>query len=388
MTKKLQVASVIAGVLSISVHADSASRLSDRVDAISEKNINGHWQGKVAPASVERGPFFSVDFLYWQAKEDGLEYAQKDTFDSRGNPFLVNSKIQDLDFHWKPGVKLAFGYIFPRDQWDLSLSWTYLHSKAHNSTSTSDPALEATNLRPSWLPVLLGSISDHASAHWRMNYNVLDLGIGRHFFIGKRLSFRPHADLKAIWIYQNYDVNYHGGFQFIDVGVFSTLFKNTKMSAKNDFAAVGIALGADTEWHLSQGWSLLANVSGTLAYGQFKVKERFDGGFLTPSGGEIIINDEVAKVKNTFWRLRPSFETELGLQWQTFYHREKYRVALAATYNFVYWASQNELMNSIVSRDSVPLGLNINNINANVVNVRQQGNLQMQGVKLELRLDF
>lgn len=369
---------------------DSITSLTQRIDEISQENIKGKQQGKIANASVDSGPFFNLDFLYLQAREDGLEYAQKETYKSRGNPFVFNSKFEDLDFEWNPGFKVGVGYICPTDNWDMSASWTYLHSNAHDSSSTNDPTLQAEALRPNWFPIILGSIADKASAHWRLNYNIVDLEMGRNFFLGKRLSVRPHAGVKGIWIDQKYHVNYHGGFQYVDGTGFHTQFKDTSLKAKNDFKAVGMTLGADSEWSLSRQWSLLANISGTLAYGRFAIREHFDGGFLVDAGGGagIIINDNELTNKESLWRLRPSCETELGIRWHVFFNDQKYRVALEATYNFIYWPNQNELMNTAVARDSLPLGVGEYNLNSNTIALHQQGDLQLQGLKVELRFDF
>ncbi len=357
-------------------------------DALVNQNIKADVPKVSAPPCFTEGPFFSVDFLYWQAKEDDLEYVQKDKFKSRGNPFLVKSKLEDLDFDWDPGARVAIGYTFPRDQWDLSLIWTYLHSRANDSTHTNDPELTSENLRPNWIPVLLGSISDHASAHWRMNYNILDLELGKSYFIAHWLSLRPHVDLRGVWIHQDYNLRYHGGFQFLDGATLTTLFKNTSFKAENNFSAIGFVLGCDSEWYLSRHWSILAKISASLDYGKFRVREKINGGFLNSDGVTVFINNEKINFKENFWRLRPSLDTELGVQWQTLFHCDKYRVAAYATYNFVYWPDQNQLINSIVARDSFPLGDGLTNLNANVINFHEQGNLQLQGVKIGMRFDF
>ncbi len=364
---------------------EKIDQLSKRIDEISERNVMNDWQGKNARASVYKGPFFSLDFLYWQAQEDALEYVQHD------KPSLTNYRIalEDLHFDWNPGFKLGLGYIFPqRDQWDVSLSWTYLHSKAHASIATNDPTLKTDVLRPIWLSVVLGSVADRASAHWALNYNLLDLDLGRDYFIGRWLSLRPHIGLRGASIHQDYNVHYHGGFQYSDSGGTHTLFKNTSLNADNDFDGIGFRLGADTDWHISSQWSILANISGSLVYGKFKVREAYDGGKLQATGVTVFILDTPLTERQTFWRLRPCMESELGLQWHKFFHAEKYRVAASATYNFVYWPNQNELINIVTAKDNTTIDANNTNSNSDLATFHQQGNLQLQGVKVGVRFDF
>jgi len=334
------------------------------------------------------GLYLDLNFLYWQPKVDGLEYAQREEIHSNGNPFVVDTQIDDLDFSWAPGAKVTVGYVFPsRDQWVLDLSWTYLHPKGRGSDSTNDPSLSSQLLRPFLVPVLLGSVADRATANWQMNYNLVDIDLGRDFSVGRWITVSPHAGLRGAWLYQTFTVRYHGGYQFLNAGTFSTLFKNTSFDAKNHFCAIGMRGGADLEWRLSSRWSIVANLAGSLLYGKFNIAQKLDGGFLL-STGTVFINDEIANTRDSLWRLRPCFETEMGMKWQIPFNKGKYCVFAAATYNFVYWPGQNELINSITTRDSTPIGLNQINFNADVTPLRAEGDLQLQGVKLAAGFDF
>lgn len=340
------------------------------------------------PICLEAGPFFNVEFLYWQGKVDNLEYAEKDKFQSLGNPMHAKSSLKDLNFEWNPGAKVTLGYGCPTDNWDISLVWTYMHSEAHSSVHTDDPTLLTENLRPTWTPFLLGSIADRASAHWQMNYNILDLELGKSYMMGRAVCVRPHAALRGAWIYQHYNPKYHAGFQYLNVATLTTLFKNTSLKADNDFAAIGMAMGADTEWFLSPHWSFLAKISASLDYGRFRVHQTANGGFLNISGSTVFINNETAKLKDDFWRLRSSLETELGIQWQTSFHNERYLAAFYATYDFVYWPHQNQMINGITVRDTAALSATQTNFNTNIIDLREEGDMQLQGFKVGMRLNF
>ncbi len=50
----------------------------------------------------------------------------------------------------------------------------------------------------------LGSVADHALASWRLNFNTLDLSLGRNYFVGRFLSLHPYLGIRAVWIDQNY----------------------------------------------------------------------------------------------------------------------------------------------------------------------------------------
>lgn len=371
--------------------------LSEKIDRISEQNYLNTWQGKSGSASVHGGPFIDIAFLYSIAKIDGLEFVQKTHLNfPDGFPGIlkVNGKYEDLDFKWKPGAQVKLGYILPcHDQWDVALTWTYLHSKAHNSVSVQNfnpfSTSSSTVLRPSWTPILLGSIADHAAANWRLNFNTLDLSLGRNFFIGRFLSFHPYLGIRAVWIDQNYKVKYHSAFSYSDeTGDSHLLFQNSQLKAHNDFWAVGLLLGTDLKWAFHRNFSLIGKAAGSLVGGDFDLTQKIHGGFIAGSADGPVINPETVVLKQDNNSLRPNLEGQIGLEWQMFFKENKYRIALSTSYFASYWFRQNELLNEIDVRDNLNLGGGNVGTNVYVTPDRREGDLQFQGGMINLSLEF
>ncbi|MBS0616128.1 MAG: hypothetical protein JSR58_06220 [Verrucomicrobia bacterium] len=346
------------------------------VTDVSEKNILGGIQGKSASASVDKGWTLSATALLWQAKVDGLEYAQKVqlTADPITNAIAAKAELKELTFEWNPGGKVALGYIFPqRQQWDISLEWTYLFAKAHGSAHVDDPTLMRQQLKPSWIPLLMGSVASNAHAAWSMHYNVGDLTLGRNLFLGKYLAMKPFVGVRGAWIEQNYKVHYRGA-QFANN---APVFHDNEFNAKQDLKAGGIRLGSDLQWFLSSHWSILGNISASLLYGQFHLKETVSG----EVGVANVVIPETIRLKDHDSRLNPNLEGKLGLKCQAPFHHGRYRVSLAAFYDFSYWFNQNRQLNETVvvdpSSGNAPSTMN-----------RSNGNLQLQGVSVELALAF
>ncbi|MBS0621311.1 MAG: hypothetical protein JSS61_07660 [Verrucomicrobia bacterium] len=346
------------------------------ITTFSEQNELGKWQGKTTSASADKG--FTIDgaFLYWQAHEDGLEYAQKiNVFATPpASPIVkVNTDKNNLHFEWNPGVRVSLGYISSgMEQWDLNLAWTYMYSKAHGSASTSGD-LGLHNLRPVWAPLLMGFVADSASAKWHMHFNTLDLTLGRNYFAGKTLAVKPTIGVRGAWIDQHYTAKYHGAH----TDGASTFFHDNSFKAHNDFTGGGIRIGGDFTWYMSRNWNVVGNLFGSLIYGRFNVKQIEDGeilvsGFLIP---------EHVNMKDHFNRVRPNVEGKLGLQWQSFFNKEKYRFSIGAFYDLSYWFEQNELFNTISYIDPTT-GENP------IVPTRNPGDLSFQGVSGEIRFEF
>ncbi len=362
--------------------------LSEKIDRISEQNYLNTWQGKSGNATVHGGPFIDIAFLYSIAKIDGLEFVLKTDLNAPdGFPGIlkIDGKYEDLDFKWKPGAQVKLGYILPcHDQWDASLTWTYLHSKARNSVSAQNfNPFSFSNtgvLRPSWVPILLGSVADHAAAHWRLNFNTLDLSLGRNFFIGRFLSFHPYLGLRAVWIDQNYKVKYHGAFSISDgTGGAGLLFQNSKLIAHSDFWAAGLLLGTDLKWALHRNFSIIGKAAGSLVGGDFDLNQKIHGGIVVSGAETPIIVPETVVLKQDINSLRPNLEGQLGLEWQMFLKQNKYRIALSVNYFASYWFRQNEFLNLDAS--------NIGN-DTNIMPDRREGDLQFQGGMLNLALEF
>ena len=328
-----------------------------------------------AKATVDQGFILKTNYLYWNAYEDGLEYAQSIHLNL---PIVTNIdatvKMFEPNSIWKGGFETGIGYIFPqRSQWDLMLNWTYFHSKATGSKSL-DPATLATDmLRPIWLPFLLGSLSFNTDMNWTLYYNLLDLILGKEFSLGKWLAFHPQAGIRGGWIHQMYKAFYEG-FSFD--GVSTVQLPETSFIAKWSFDGLGIRFGTDVEWRLHPNFSMIGNGFASILYGNMRLHEIFSGAF-TPGPG-ILITESV-HMNNKHHRIRTALETELGFRYQTFFSNETKRFMLGAYYGFSYWFNQNALVNQFINLDAQ---------GATTTVLPAKGDLQLQGLKIGLELDF
>lgn len=362
--------SLIASVLSGSLFAESNTNDSQ----FFEKNIRGQMQVKSVSDSVDKGWTIDGSLLYWNAKIDGYEFAESTQVSTNiegGVPVSIQAKAASETpafNHWDPGFQLGLGYVFSeREQWHARLAWTRFNTDAHRSLKALDGE---SNVLPLLLPFLMGSSADKASAHWDLDFDTLDLELGRPFFVGKWLSLFPKVGLRGAWIDQHFKAKYHAFFPLVGE------FKNTSIKLHQEFKGVGLRIGSDIQFYLGRDWSILGNLSTCLLWGNSDLKEKIQGFLLiAPDVSESAVASKASDV------IRANLEGQLGLQWQLYYRENKYRVACSALYNFAYWFKQNRMMNQVVILEpgqSVPT----------FQEIFHEGDLHMQGVNVKVALDF
>ncbi|MDX8430708.1 MAG: Lpg1974 family pore-forming outer membrane protein [Candidatus Algichlamydia australiensis] len=359
------------------------------VSEVADKNAYCDWQGKVGSASPCSGFFLDLSYLYLRSELDGLSYGQ--TFAvtpaTATTPGSIISETKELDFDWDSGFNLGLGYIFPnREQWQLSGYWTYLHSDAENSASSDDISEEF--IAPQWAHFSTGSAADRASADWTLNFNVMDIAISRNAFFGKWLSIEPRMGIRAAWINQDYNANYRGLFSFTTGGVATNLFKDTSFKADQEYWGVGTRMGTGLQWHLTDSFSISGGVFASLVYGGFTINETIVGGVIEDVGAGPALLEEVHKIRKEFNALRAALETEIGIRWQHFFQDRSSRLLIGLYYQFNNWFDQNEIFNPVFSNDSSAININSNRNDLAFNSIYSNGNLQMQGLRAQVRYDF
>ncbi|MBS0620378.1 MAG: hypothetical protein JSS61_02845 [Verrucomicrobia bacterium] len=331
-------------------------------------------------------PTASASFLYWNANQDGLEYAAEYHVNSSQTVY----KGSDLDIreNWNPGFRLGLGWLFGHyDEWALTLDWTYYYSKARRTRSSSD--FQSKNFAPHW-SAILGPIASSAKADWSMHFNTLDLSLSREYSLSKRISCRPFMGLRGAWIDQNYKTNYDGVWEFITNFVTPSYQRQpTSMKADLDFKALGLRAGGDLVWHFCKNWGLFGKAAGSLLYGKFDVTERFKG--YRPNtgvGSTATLTPVFVTLDDNYHRARVNLEASGGIQWGTDFCKGKYHVSLGASWEISYWFDQNQLFQIAFSRDSRMVTSTTAAANDDLSTVRQDGDLAFQGVTFNIDLHF
>lgn len=297
-----------------------------------------------------------ADVLYWQAREDNLVYAVS-TQASPASPPL-NGEAQNVDFDWHPGARVGFGFFVSHDQWNVQAIWTHLIS--HNNTQSTaalNESLLPTKLHPQ---MNIGPISaNSAFSSWKVNYNTIDLLLGRPYFLGNKLILHPLIGLRGYWIDQTYNVSYE---EVRDVN--QDLLADRQAHQSFDSRGIGPKSSLKTEWILGEGFRLLGGAGAGLFYTWIDVKQK-----------ETTNNQTLMSFKNKDNDLlKPTMDALLGFSWGSFFSDQYCHLDVSVMYELHYWWHQN----------TTSLFLN-DNLTGSFTSF---GNLCFHGGTLRFRLDF
>lgn len=241
----------------------------------------------------------SVDYLYWQARSDGLPYAiEASDFDTA--TLTVIEQIDRVCPEAGSGVRVGVDYLVPcMDGWNVAAAWTWFHSHAIDDASLPSLAGAANQILPIWTNREFRPRAISAHADYNLYVDLVDFEMGRWFYVGKLLSIQPHAGFRGAWIGQHLDANY----------VFNSApFSRFLVTSKNDitFRGFGIRTGLNTEWSFCHGLSILANTNFDLLWSKTKVSQIE----YNPSGS---IRSQTTD--NEIYSMTPVVELFFGLAW-------------------------------------------------------------------------
>lgn len=310
------------------------------------------------------------DWLYWKASEEGLEYGVQSLNYSDREPFRlpiptrgIDGKVSKVSPGFHSGFRLGLIGIVPRDKWDCLLAWTCYHNDAGS-------AIKQKSTEIVW-PILLNNnnvpIALSAQANWQLDVNVLDLELGRSFFVAKHLSLRPFIAFQAAWIEQKLNVDYLD-LTFLQNHLFPTA-PTISSRNRNDFSGYGLRAGINTKWPLHWGLSIVGNASFSLLCSGFDINQRernFDGSPRTHLKDHLHLTSQVLQLFG-------------GLYWEWQFKNNRYYVNVRAGWEQQVWFDQNQM----------DLFLNNSILKANIGNtINKQGDLTLSGLTLGAGFGF
>ncbi|MCB1067060.1 MAG: MOMP family protein [Simkania sp.] len=333
-----------------------------------------------AHGCLSEGFSFQAEFLWWRAIMDDLEYAIKAKEPLpifQPFPAIISGDVKEPQFNFEPGVRLAAGYDFGRDNWDLFLTWTYHYTKATDRFSpiVADPTIEPLTSMIAFdlkLDILDNNapnapnfgnliITADGSTQWQVRLNTLDFESGYDYFFSHRFSIRPHLGLKAAWIDMHYQVKYNT--MLIVHNFLNDNLAHGSGRGDSDYWSVGPLFGLDGYLHIGWGFSLYGKISGALLYGEYDTKYRIVVDNLTDPSQ----NQDITVRQDSSYHLRPMSQLAMGLEWG-YCFSQNYFLGLYIGWETQYWWNQLE----------IPV----------LTSFQPDGDLTFSGLDVGIRFDF
>jgi hypothetical protein len=296
--------------------------------------------------------FITADYINWKVYEEGLAFA----FDGVANaPAAVNpasartGNVIRPDFKWESGFKVGIGNKFSHDGWDIYAQYTWLNSKAESEEEVDCCVTEVITAKTNyWLATAAcpeAMLVGEEGARWRLKgFNVLDLELGRNFYVSKFLTLRPFGGLKFSWQRQQYKVKYNGvtfiGDQSATPPSTSTipLGSNVEIDLSQRTFGTGLRAGMDTQWYFCKWFGGYGDFALTALWNRFREFREVDVNTPVPSS----FTSE--NIKDRVFDVTAVLELGLGLFVEWAFSNDNYMFSLAVGWENQVWFNQNNMI--------------------------------------------
>jgi len=308
----------------------------------------------------------SGDFLYWVAAEDGLFYSQDMQSIRRNAPPSTSNDINILSIvgnlnkinpKWDPGFRLSIGKNISYDKLDGYLIWTRYRTKKNDVTNNNALALWGHTGRE------LADFWQYSKAFWHLNFDELELQLGRASYMGNYFSLRPYLGLVLARITQKLSIM--GEWLVVPE---ATEIGSDYIRVKSDFLGGGIRTGIDLDFYFHKNISLYALGSGSIAYGRFSCPY-----YATQDSSSSII--VLADSRYRWHQNIAAGKFAIGIKLLSYFNKDKLHCELKMGWEQNIWFGINKMRHYMK-------GLKFGSLK------QEHNNLGLQGLDIKARLDF
>ena len=206
-----------------------------------------------------------------------------------------------------------------------------------------------------------------------MDLNLVDFELGREFWVGKRLAFRPFVGLR----YSSLDQDYTQELKFATpFGSYNTI------KHRNDFTGFGARAGFDTSWILGCGFGFYSNFGANLLVG----RHRLNNTETNRSASAPFTKSKFTEVSDSFKVGRFIADLGVGVEWSSLFCDCQYGLTISLGWEGHLFLNQNQMwkMTNTTSNFEQPASTQINVVQIDKV----RGDLLTQGWTLAMKLEF
>lgn len=305
---------------------------------------------------------FSAEGLYWRADQDKMSFAEHDVetdvvvFLPGGEDAIQtresDAHVFDLNNKYSLGYRLRLDYDLPCNDWKLDLAYTHLLNHASRSVSAPNTSTDVTiddtefltfDLISAYFPGAdFGASLNRASAHWKLDFNDVQLNIGKNLCLTQCLSFTPFIGLKYLQINQTYKLKGHAN---PNPTLIVDLSGDGRTDIKTKYSGFGLQGGFLSFWNVGCGFNLYSEVSGGIVYG--RAHSKYDQDFTSTRrqttflGVTSFVNtDSDVDFKDKLWTTRPNLDFAIGITWD-YLLCDCYPLTLTTGWEYHYYFNQN-----------------------------------------------
>ncbi len=284
--------------------------------------------------------FLTADYILWKLVQDGSTWANiKSTGTDCDGATSASSTFKDGNFHWNSGFRVGLGLNLAHDGWDLKAEYTWLRTrskdsiKAQANTSGTPPTgvfpaffVQTSETFPS--NVLKGF--DEGRTRQRTRYNVINLELGRNFYVSQFLMIRPHYGFTGNWQRYRQTTKLDGSF---NINGDQTTYNRYVRRDNNKTWGLGIRTGFDTAWHFTTQWSIFGDFALSSIWTCYDLNSTDTAQVVSGTdcnNNENVTTSTVIDSASPSNRYKVKFmgEMQLGLRWEIWFYDDNYHFAV------------------------------------------------------------
>lgn len=343
--------------------------------------------------------YTEISFNYWQPIQENMELGQMNNGSSTNitsegltiTSLNTTDSFQDINmsFNFNPSFTVGLGVNFDHDYWDIRAQYTWFHTTNTQNAIASNFMLfhsNTQNISPTWGTLLddeTNVVYQFASERWKLGMDLIDLELGRSYYLGHKLIIHPRFGVRAALIRQKVQVAYDYGFTDYTVDLPGLLGSGVLVEDKNIVGAthswaLGPKISLETHWLLGAGFRFFGNAEADILYTRYTTLQESTVTTGTVMGNinfipfNFDITDTTSTSQNSLNCLRTHLDLDLGFGWGSYFNCNKFHFDFSAGYEFQVFFDQNMFRNNITSSGSY----------------LPNGNLYIQGLTAKLKLNF
>lgn len=284
---------------------------------------------------IYNGWDLSVELLVWTVQQKSSTFVLSPNGINQPFPASNQSvadsigKYHSASFDWSPGVRIALGYTFERDAWNLLGQYTFYGTSGsdtvHRPSNPSlflEPTSREVNLSPDGV--------DEMKSQTRFRYQEVNLLLSRRFLPGCQILLNFFAGPSAAWL------NEHWKVKGTDIAHANPNVE-TKTASKWSFGGGGMRAGLDANWHMGAGFGLFNKLSLATyvgAYSNTKKTQVNATGAADPLIDSLLRPNVWNTTEEEVWVV-PATQLEFGINWNHQFCR--WAIALQGAFEVNTW---------------------------------------------------
>lgn len=327
--------------------------------------------------------FVTADWIWWKAVQEGTRYAATGIAPGSNKAFDIlvsvpKGRAKSVGEDWSFGFQVGAGLNLSYDGWAIYAQYTWLRPSHQSSViQMIDPVTNFGVISFQTPNIATGPYGDNencqdyrwdrADASWSLHFNVIDLALGRRFFLSRFLVARLFFGLRGTWQEQQMDTSLSNSN-----GVALRTGVNPSgpylIEQKNRVWGIGPRGGLDLSWYMAKNWSIYGDLSWTALWAYYTAMERKDTVRNDNGAGNGISPIVVNVDQNDHYCVKYIGELEIGLRFELPFNDGGSRFSIQTGWEQQVWVNWNTF-NNLVRPDD-------------------WSDLHFHGLNLKARLDF